>query len=368
MFSDFLLENKYNEVEGDYKYNLSSACTPALSLDELLAFYSTQKKEEIQKEIFSLRLDYSEQFGLKKTRGQIAAKIYENISPDEILITSGASEAIFLTMTSLFQKGDKVIVQKPIYQSLFQIVKDLGCEVINWDIKDSIDLDQLESITKKHPDYKALIINNPNNPTGFALEKIELERMSHILNHRLLIADEVFQFTSSTKLNSIIDIHKNSISINDLSKSFSVPGLRLGWIACSKPETLEKLSKQKNYLSLRNSTLSELIAHYVLEKKEAILKRNLKIIEENKKYFFKNLQDLPFEIKNQNIDGLTCLAKTKGDNKLFLEEAFSKGVFVAAGELLGEGIESFTRIGFGLDNQDFQEALKLVSCHAKIAH
>lgn len=347
--SKFLLEEKYNEVENSYKYNLSSACTPSLSLYHLI------DSELDLNAIMKHKLDYPEQYGLGITREKIAQKIYQDSSQSEnLILTSGASEAIYLTMTSLFQKGDKVLVQKPIYQSLYQILEDMGCEIIDWY---GFSLEKLKELYSN--DIKALIINNPNNPTGLAFKESELKEISTIMQDKIIIADEVFR-SINDDIPAITQVHKNAISINDLSKSFSLPGLRLGWIKVNDKSLLEKISSQKNYISLRNSSLSELVASFALDQFEKIKTRNQTILAKNKEYFFKELNSLPFEAlyEEERIFGLTSLVKLNSNE--LLGQAFKKDVFLCDGILIDKNLESHTRIGFGLNPDDFKEALKML--------
>ena len=346
--SSFLLEEKYNEVENSYKYNLSSACTPALSLYHLI------DSELDLNAIMKHKLDYPEQYGSFVTREKVAQKIYQNTRDENLILTSGASEAIYLAMISLFEKGDKVIVQKPIYQSLYQILEDMGCEIIDWY---GFDIDELKELNSK--DIKALIINNPNNPTGLRFKEKQLKEISEILKDKMIIADEVFR-SLNDELPAITDIHENAISINDLSKSLSLPGLRLGWLQTNDKDLLKRISSQKNYISLRNSSLSELVASFALDQFEKIKTRNQKILAENKEYFFANLSSLPFEAlyEKEDLMGLTTLVKLK--SKDLLSEAFKKDIFLCDALLIDKSLDSHTRIGFGLEPKEFKQALEML--------
>ena len=347
MFSPFLLEEKYNEIEGSYKYNLSTACTPSLSL-----FHLVDSELDLNA-LLKHKFDYPEKYGQLVTREKVAQQIYRNTPSENIILTSGASEAIYLTMTSLFQKGDKVIVQKPIYQSLFQILEDIGCEIIDWY---GFEIDKLKELYNK--DIKAVVINNPNNPSGLGFKENELKEISNIIGDTMLIADEVFR--SLTDIPAVTEIHKNAISINDLSKSFSLPGLRLGWLAVNNTDLLEKFSSQKNYLSLRNSSLSELLASFALDQSARILARNKNIIQKNKDYFFENQASLPFKAvyAKEDILGLTTLLKL--EDKTLLERTFKNDLFLCDAELIDPSLDCHTRLGFGINTEVFQNMLRLV--------
>lgn len=349
--SPFLLENLYNKYEGSYQHNLSSACMPAMSLNDLLDYYSEEEKEFFRKEVFENKLDYSEKFGSETTRKLLIKTLYPNLQKQNILLTTGASEAIFLLMNCLFEKGDSIIVQKPIYQSLYQVAEDKGVCIIDWDLDTESmtwDLNKLESLIKKKPHTKALIINNPNNPIGSVFSEMELNTISNILSGRWLISDEVFLPISLQTSRAAVDIYEAGISICDLSKSFNMPGLRLGWITLPEKDTerlILDLSSFKNYLSLRNNTLSETIAKWVLNKAPLLIEKNKKTISNNLSYLLSlDPQSLFFEINSiDRIAALCFFAKMK--EKLCLEDLIrEKNVFLVLGENFAEKFKGYCRI------------------------
>lgn len=317
---------------------------PAISLTELCSLL--KNPDAFKKELFETQLDYSSRFGNSSLRNKLAEK-YQT-SPNNFLITSGASEAILLCFTSLFDKGDEIIVQKPIYQSLHQIAEDRGLVVHDWDSN----IEKLEELIKLKPLVKALVINNPNNPTGFGFNAGDLQKISEILNDRLLIADEVFQAISN--LPSAFDYHENSIVISDLSKSHSMPGLRIGWLLTKNTKLLEKFSAQKNYLSLRSSTSSEIIANYVLEAEKEIIESNKKLLEKNLDFLFSLDKEKLFfdlDIDRKNIHGLSIFPKLKSYPK-------NNEILYVDGKHFGKNFENHMRIGFGA--KDFPVLLSYI--------
>ncbi len=351
-FTAFNLEDLYNKFENQYEHNFSSACMPILSLGEV--FDKTQL-DEISKEILNSKLDYCSEFGSLKLRRTLVTNLYPSLTPDDFITTAGASEAIYLAMKTLFSKGDRIIVQKPIYQSLFQVAQDAGAQVIDWqvDLKtNSWDIDKLKDLLKQDPDIKALIINNPNNPVGTAFSKDQLESIVSIIDDRLIISDEVFQPLSLNNCPSLVSLYENAVSICDLSKSFSMPGLRLGWIACARKDLLEQFSAMRNYLSLRTNTISEVIAPKLLDLSNKILAKNKRILKENiNSLFALNQDDLFFEldIKKEEISSLCIFPKLKDQYKELKTDSLvkDKSIFLALGENFGKEYHGYCRIGLG---------------------
>lgn len=325
---------------------------PMLSLKDI---FERVQLEKITHALINTKLDYSTEFGSNELREALVKNLYPKLSIENFIPSTGASEAIYLVMKTLFQKGDKVIVQKPIYQSLFQIAKDAGAELLEWEfdfVNHSWNMDDLKKLVKQNPDFKALIINNPNNPIGTAFNETELEQIFQTLDGKLIISDEVFQPIALNNTPSIASIYQNAVSISDLSKSFSMPGLRFGWIASQEKNLLEKFSAMKNYLSLRTNSVSEIIAVEVLKQSKHILSKNKNILSRNiDSLFAMNKQNLFFEldIKKERIAGLTIFPKLKEAVRELTTESLiqDKSIFLALGKNFGDNYGSHCRIGLG---------------------
>ena len=191
-------------------------------------------------------------------------------------------------MQTLLQAHDHVIVFTPCYQSLQAIPEAIGCEVStialepenNWNIP-------LEKVEKAiRPTTKLIVLNIPHNPTGMLLSK---ETMDGILllarKHNIYIfCDEVYRFLEideEMRLPSIADSYDMGISLNVMTKSFGLAGLRIGWLACKDKALLEKIAAYKLYTSICNSAPSEILAVIALRAKKEILARNRAIMLNN---------------------------------------------------------------------------------------
>ncbi|NBV98305.1 MAG: aminotransferase class I/II-fold pyridoxal phosphate-dependent enzyme [Proteobacteria bacterium] len=280
LFNNFELEDLYNSYEKAYSFSFSTACLNPLSIHQVLSLYEEKDQEFLLKDLLNLELDYSSKYGLEEFYSALE-NIYNQYSKLKFLSTSGAAEAIILLFSSLFTLGDSLIVQKPIYPSLYKIPEGLGCKVIDWDFKWAEDfklnLESLKKIISKNPEVKALVINNPNNPCGYCFNEFELKELINILNGRYLIGDEVFRDICLKPIPAVANLYEKGISISDVSKSYGLQGLRVGWIATQDEKIIEKCLSQKSYFSLRTSILSEKIAALALNKREILLE-NSKIL------------------------------------------------------------------------------------------
>lgn len=280
--NEFKLEEYFAKYEFNVKYLLCASDCETFTVSELLSL-SDDSLEDFR----NLRLGYTETFGHPELRNEIS-KLYKNISPEEIIVFSGAEEGIFILMNVLLNKNEQIIVQYPAYQSLFEIAHSLKSKVTKWTMRDEevwkLDLNYLSSnINKK---TKLIVINFPHNPTGYLPSKETYEEIIDIAKeHELFIfSDEVYRFLEYDKkirLDAMCDLYEKGISLGVMSKAFGLAGLRIGWIATKNITLLKKLASFKNYTTICNSALSEFFSILALRNKNFILERNLEIIKNN---------------------------------------------------------------------------------------
>ncbi|MFW9820942.1 MAG: aminotransferase class I/II-fold pyridoxal phosphate-dependent enzyme [Candidatus Thorarchaeota archaeon] len=278
----FKLEEYFAKYEFNVEYTLCSSDCESFSVNDLLSL-----EENSLSDLKDVWLGYTESLGNPLLRQEIS-KLYNTINPDEIIIFSGAEEAIFIIMNVLLENDDQIIVQYPAYQSLYEIAKAIGCKVTKWVMGDDnyweLDLSFLEdNIT---PTTKSIVINFPHNPTGFLPKKEAYERIIKLAkqNKIYLISDEVYkylEYDKNMRLPSVCDLYDRGISIGVMSKSFGLAGLRIGWIATKDKELFNEIASFKNYTTICNSAISEFFAILALRNKNKILSRNLEIVKEN---------------------------------------------------------------------------------------
>ena len=278
----FKLEEYFAKYEFNVKYSLCSSDCESFSVNELLTLEKTSL-EDLKK----LRLGYSESLGNPILREEIS-KLYRNIDSEEVIVFSGAEEAIFIFMNVLLKKDDHIIVQFPAYQSLYEIANAIGCKVTKWVMDDEndwvLDLQFLEtSITQS---TKCIVVNFPHNPTGYLPKKDSYDRFINLAKKKniFVLSDEVYKFLEYNefeRLPSACDLYERGISIGVMSKSFGLAGLRIGWIATKDEVLFKEIASFKNYTTICNSVLSEFFAILALRNRNKILKRNLEIINHN---------------------------------------------------------------------------------------
>ena len=175
------------------------------------------------------------------------------ISSSDIIITSGASEALLFTIGSIMDSMDEIIIPEPFYANYngFSAANGVNIVPVSSSIDDNFSLpkiDDFESLISSKT--KAILICNPNNPTGYVYSESEIKRLIEIVKkHDLyLIADEVYrEFTydgvNHTSIMEFNDIYQNAIVIDSVSKRYSMCGARIGCIVSKNREFMNTAMK-----------------------------------------------------------------------------------------------------------------------------
>lgn len=278
----FKLERYFAKYEFNTEYLLCSSDCESMSVADVLAL-EQGATENLQK----LWLGYTESQGSPALRAEIC-KLYESIQPEDILVHTGAEEAIFLFMFAAFKEYDHVIVHSPAYQSLAEVARAAGCDVSPWRAREedgwALDLEELRHLMRTNT--KAIIINTPHNPTGYLMSRADYEALHQFAkaNKLLLFSDEVYresEYDPAARLPAACDLGNHAVSLGVTSKTYGLAGLRIGWIATKNRKLYEKMASLKDYTTICNSAPSEFLAEVALRNRHKLVERNLGIIHDN---------------------------------------------------------------------------------------
>lgn len=361
----FKLERYFAQYEFKVKYLLSPSDCESLSMAELLRMASPASQELWQ----SLELHYTESQGHPLLRSEVS-RLYERISPDQVLIAA-PEEAIFIAMQTLLNPGDHVVAISPAYQSLHEVARSIGCDVSSWSLEPGknnewhLDVKQLETLITART--RLLIINFPHNPTGHMISTADLMTIVALAGeHALtLFSDEMYrllEYEPYSQLPPVCDVYEKGISLSGLSKSFALPGLRIGWLAAREPGLIDRLVAYKDYTSICSSAPSEILGIIALQNQSAILRRNLEIIRSNLSSaaaFFSTFSR--FFARFPPKAGSVAFPAWLGGVPVgqFCQEVLDKkGVMIVPGDLFGFSGNHF-RIGLGRRN--LPESLEMVA-------
>lgn len=359
----FKLERYFAEHEFKVKYLLSASDCESLALEELLQLAD----DECLKLWHNLKLGYTESAGHPMLREEVA-RLYNDIAAENVMIAA-PEEAIFIAMNTLLNPGDHVITIFPAYQSLYEVARSRGCQVTPWELQCNssrwqLDLDRLENSVQQNT--RLLVLNFPHNPTGYLPTVAELEAIIAIARrHDLTIfCDEMYrglEYAAAQRLPAICEVYENGIALSGLSKTFALPGLRLGWLVMQDKSWLERWLAFKDYTTICNSAPGEILGIMALRAQETIIARNLEIIQKNLAYagaFFAQHEKKFLWIKPQA--GSVAFPKWKPDTPVddFCRAVLAQqSVMIVPGSIFDATGNHF-RLGLGREN--FAEALQRV--------
>jgi len=365
---NFKLERFFAKYEFNTPHLLCCSDCESFSVKEILEMEGEAAFEALH----DLGLGYTESTGSPELQRLIAMQ-YTNIRENEVLVTSGAEEAIFIFMNVALKRGDHVIVQYPCYQSLIEVARAIGCEITKWEVKEENqwepDMDFLAGSIKDNT--RAIIINSPHNPTGYLIPQEKLNTIIEIAGKRdiLIFSDEVYRFLEYDEQDAVgaaCDAYDNAVSLGVMSKSYGLAGLRIGWIATKNNEIYKKMAAFKDYTSICNSAPSEFLATIALKHRHRLVQRNLNIIKENLALwdrFFSDYAHLFSWPKPKAGPIAFPSIKWNQDVEDFCIDLInSKGVLLLPGNYYDFGNKNF-RIGYGRKNMP--EGLEKLSEYIK---
>jgi hypothetical protein len=228
----FRIEQYFAVHEFTAPHLLSSSDAETVSVASVLAL-----EPDAADRLGSLALGYTQSAGAPELRAAASA-IYTTTTAQDIVVVSAAEEAIFAAYHALLQPGDHVVVETPCYESALQLARSTGADVSEWrrsaDAGWAHDLAALERVMR--PNTRLVYINTPHNPTGALIPRKVLDRVIELCAARKawLFCDEVYrelEHDPAALLPAAVDLYEHAISLGSMSKTYGLPGLRLGWLA-----------------------------------------------------------------------------------------------------------------------------------------
>ena len=232
-----------------------------------------------------LALRYGHHGGRPDLRELIAERD-EGVSAGDVVVTTGASEANFVIVSALVKPGDHVLIEHPTYPSLYEVPRSLGCDVTLFTLAYSDgfrpDLDRLESLIR--PDTRLISFTHPNNPTGSMITTADLERLIEIAERHdcYLMFDETYREMSyPDPLPTAAAMSDKAITISTMSKTFGLPGIRVGWLASGDRSIMDAAIAIREQITIANNAVGEEIATQVLGRRDEFLVKTRDLVQGN---------------------------------------------------------------------------------------
>jgi aspartate/methionine/tyrosine aminotransferase len=291
-FERFELERIQSEWEHKVKYNLSESGVAALRVKDLV------DDKELQRQFLDQVLGYPQTNGTIPLREQIGS-LYGKLSADHVTVTNGGAEANFISLTGLTQdRGNRneMVILMPNYMQLWGLGHALNYHVKPFHLQASGDewVPDIEDLKRQVSKKTHLIaICNPNNPTGAVMGRDSLKAIAEVAQDvwAWVLSDEVYR---GAELNgpttpSMLEFHEQTLVTSGLSKTYGLPGLRIGWVASQRKDFIYDLWSLTDYTTIAPSTLSDALATIalqpknrtkILERTQTILRKNWPIVQQ----------------------------------------------------------------------------------------
>ena len=361
----FKVEEWMNEYEKEAVYDIAGTCVKNFSLSELFSFCGVDERDFMHN-LSQKTLTYLNISGSDEYKNGICS-LYKTLKPENVLSTVGAAGANHLVFYSLIEPGDEVVSVVPTYQQLYSIPESFGAMVKILRLRPENDFlpDLEEFAALVTPKTRLICLNNPNNPTGALIDDDLLKKISNIAekNDAYVLCDEVYRGLEENSVSSsIVDIYEKGISTGSMSKTFSLAGVRAGWVATKDKKALASLFSHREYSLICCSVLDEAISALALENAGKIINRNKKILAENREILNNWLSAQNNYYCCAPKAGTTALLYYKKDvsSKVFCDRlSKQKGVFTTPGFCFE--LENCFRIGYGCEKSLLKRGLELLN-------
>lgn len=306
---------------------------------------------------------YTMNLGFPDLRSALSRKFesenHFTVSPEEIIVTSGASEALHLALQALVDKGDEVLIPDPGFLSYFTLTKMAGGKVVGAPLGEKLTLTPETVNELITPRTRALIVNSPSNPAGTVQTRQEIRALAQIAqdNDITIISDEVYEhFIYGGEHVSPAQFTDNVITINAVSKTYAMTGWRIGYAAARK-EYIEQMLKVHQYIQACASSIGQKAAQAAIEGAQDCVAQM--------RDSFRNRRDIVVE--GLGIMGIKCV-KPEGAFYAFPEvededapqKLLKNGVIVVPGSAFGENGKGHIRISYAVSEENLRRSLAIM--------
>lgn len=326
--------------------------------------------EATKKSLDSGMTAYSQANGVPELRQALARKFKKEngIDADEndIIVTCGSSEALFIATFAAMKPGEKALIPDPGYMDYSEVVKLLHGTPDWFKLSSenfSLDVDSLRKVVDAKT--KILFINSPSNPTGTVMSRGELEELSDLVvdKNLFVFSDEayekyVYDGEKHHSIGSMNGMEDKVVTFNTFSKTFSMPGFRLGY--CTGPtDLIKKMIELKFAVTVSSPTFLQHGALEALKISDEEIKKNVGIFDEKRKLARKRLNAVGLEfVEPKGAFYIFCKTPDGMGSQEFTEFLIDKAkVLVVPGNQFGSLGEGYVRLSYATSKEKLLQAM-----------
>lgn len=329
--------------------------------------------EACRKAIKDGKTHYTHSLGLLELREAICEHYYNKygvtISPDQIIITSGTSPAMFLLFSALLERGDEVIISNPHYACYPNFITFIEGVPVSVNVYEAEGFQYTtEAIREKITDRtKGIMINSPSNPTGNLLSA---QRMKEIASLEIpVISDEIYHgLVYGDEEHSILEFTDNAFVLNGFSKAYAMTGWRLGYLIAPR-EYMRPLQKIQQNLFICANSFVQWGGVAALKEAEDDVVRMRNIFDERRKFIVKKLNEIGLGIAVEPTGAFYVLGNIKNYSTDSYSTAFDilekAHVGVTPGIDFGSNCEGYIRFSYANSLENIAEGLDRIDRYFK---
>lgn len=360
----FLLDewlNHYHHVaEVPPEFDLASSTGPVSSVSQVMQLMTPDDRERFNE----MPMIYSAATGRQSLRQAIAD--LHGVGVDDVLILTGASEALLILFFIAAEPGANVLLPFPGYPPTAVEAQLLGLETRFYHLRRendfAIDGDEIKKLVDANT--KLILINSPHNPTGAVVSNSQMRELHDFAVERNIpfVSDEVYHPIYHQEESSSAAVLPNAIVAGSFSKALSLSGLRLGWLIDRDAKRRQQYTDARGYFTISNSPLTEELAVVALRHRDQILTRTRGTVATNLVFldqFFAEWEDELGWVRPRG--GMVCLPwlKRGGNAREFCRAVAERGTLLAPGDCFG--MPEHFRLGFGVIEKGFADALQRIA-------
>jgi aspartate aminotransferase len=312
---------------------------------------------------------YTLQAGLPALRERVAGDYpHMNLSPEQVVITAGSQEALYLTLMTLIEPGDEVLIPNPGFIAYPVITRMAGGRVVPYDLPAENDFGfHLDSLKRQlSARTKVVICISPSNPTGRALSSDDLRGMAAAVSasgsDAFIISDEIYRelYYTPERPASISEFYPRTIVVNGLSKSMRMTGWRIGWLAGEKAVIRTALVLH-GYVVTCASSVSQKAAIAAWTDEAAVAREEMRAIFHRRRDHLLGLLRNELGLRCVTPDGAfyTMVDVSRyGDELRVAEAGLEQGVVTIPASAFGSESDGFLRVSFCADEAKLSEGVR----------
>ena len=356
----FVLEDWLAKYRDSVPHHLGMSTGPKWTLAELRALMTDAERAAFDGAV----LGYCPTEGREPLRAALASMYGAN--PEEILIFNGGAEALLALFFVAGELGTNVVVPTPSFAPFMEVPTALGVEARRYALRlesaFALDVDAIGRLVDERT--RLILVNTPHNPSGAVASEDAIRALDALAQRRgiPLVVDEVYHPIYHGPPARSAGEYSRATVLGDFSKSFSLPGVRIGWLLERDPKRRRELANAHSYFTTSTGILGELLAETAVRNRETIWTRARTVSAQNLAVLGEWCTAHEERIEWLRPRGsMTAFPRVRGagDARPFCVAAAERGVLLAIGEAFGA--PAHFRIGFGLAMPRYREALGILS-------